>query len=193
MAVTYSAHTDEELMVLLKEGDAMAFEAIYQRYHSLLYIYAHKKLHNKEESQDIIQDVLLTVWNKRFENSFDSLKSYLFTAVRNRALDLFSRRKVEEKYMSSLQSFIDISNESADFLVRERDLSSLIEREIEALPPKMREIFQLSRKEKLTHKEIAEVLNISEHTVATQMKRALKVLRLRLGLVVWIAMLLFYK
>lgn len=193
MAVTYGAHTDEELMTLLKEGDAMAFEAIYQRYHSLLYIYAHKKLHNKEESQDIIQDVLLTVWNKRFENSFDSLKSYLFTAVRNRALDLFSRRKVEEKYMSSLQSFIDISNESADFLVRERDLSSLIEREIQALPPKMREIFQLSRKEKLTHKEIAEVLNISEHTVATQMKRALKVLRLRLGLVVWIAMLLFYK
>lgn len=193
MAVTYNAHTDEELMVLLKEGDAMAFEAIYQRYHSLLYIYAHKKLHNKEESQDIIQDVLLTVWNKRFENSFDSLKSYLFTAVRNRALDLFSRRKVEEKYMSSLQSFIDISNESADFLVRERDLSSLIEREIQALPPKMREIFQLSRKEKLTHKQIAEVLNISEHTVATQMKRALKVLRLRLGLVVWIAMLLFYK
>jgi len=193
MAVTYSGHTDEELMTLLKEGDAMAFEAIYQRYHSLLYIYAHKKLHNKEESQDIIQDVLLTVWNKRFENSFDSLKSYLFTAVRNRALDLFSRKKVEEKYMSSLQSFIDISNESADFLVRERDLSSLIEREIQALPPKMREIFQLSRKEKLTHKQIAAVLNISEHTVATQMKRALKVLRLRLGLVVWIAMLLFYK
>jgi len=190
----HSSYTDQELVVLLREGDKIAFTAIYERYHSLLYIYAHKKLHNKEESQDIIQEVLITLWNKCRELSVDvSLKSYLFAAVRNKALDLFSHQKVEARYLSSLQSFIDISTESSDFLVREKDLSSLIEREIQALPPKMREIFELSRKEKLSHKEIAKVLNISEHTVATQMKRALKVLRLRLGLVVWIAMLLFYK
>ena len=70
----------------------------------------------------------------------------------------------------------------------------ILEREIQKLPPKMKEIFELSRKDKLSHKEIAKVLDdISEHTVATQMKRALKMLRLRLGLVVWIAMLLFHK
>lgn len=191
---TYSTYTDQELTTLLKEGDSHAFTAIYERYHSLLYIYAHKKLHNKEESQDIIQDVLIALWNKRLEYSFDvSLKSYLFTAVRNKALDLFSHKKVEARYMASLQSYMDIASESSDFLIREKDLSSLIEREIQALPPKMREIFEMSRKDKLSHKEIAKALNISEHTVATQMKRALKVLRLRLGLVVWIAMLLFYR
>lgn len=190
----YSAYTDQELTALLKEGDRSAFTEIYERYHSLLYIYAHKKLHNKEESQDVIQEVLIALWNKRLDFSFDlSLKSYLFTAVRNKAFDLFAHKKVESKYLESLQGYIDISTESTDFLVREKDLSGLIEREIQALPPKMREIFELSRREKLSHKEIAKALNISEHTVATQMKRALKVLRLRLGLVVWLAMLLFYK
>jgi RNA polymerase sigma-70 factor (ECF subfamily) len=190
----YSGYSDEELVALLKQGDERAFTAIYERYHSLLYIYAHKKLHSKEESQDVIQDVLITLWNKRVDFSFDvSLKTYLFTAARNKAFDLFSHKKVEAKYIASLQSFIDIATESTDFLVREKDLSALIEREIQALPPKMRAIFELSRKDKLSHKEIAATLNISEHTVATQMKRALKVLRLRLGLVVWIAMLLFYR
>ncbi|TKC08612.1 RNA polymerase sigma factor [Pedobacter frigoris] len=190
----YGAYTDQELVALLRQGDRNAFTQIYDRYHSLLYIYAHKKLHSKEASQDVIQDVLIALWNKRFDFSFEvSLKSYLFTAVRNKAFDLFSHKKVEAKYIASLQSFIDIATESTDFLVREKDLSALIEREIQALPPKMREIFELSRKDKLSHKEIAKALNISEHTVATQMKRALKVLRLRLGLVVWIAMLLFYK
>lgn len=190
----YGAYTDQELTVLLKDSDKLAFTEIYERYHSLLYVYAHKKLHNKEESQDIIHEVLIALWNKRLDFSFNiSLKSYLFTAVRNKAFDLFAHKKVESRYLDSLQGFIDISTESSDFLVREKDLSSLIEREIRALPPKMREIFDMSRKDKLSNKEIAKVLNISEHTVATQMKRALKVLRLRLGLVVWLAMLLFYK
>lgn len=190
----YCTYTDQELTALLKADDKLAFTAIYERYHSLLYIYAHKKLHNKEESQDIIQEVLITLWNKRQEFSLTvSLRNYLFTAVRNKAFDLFAHKKVEAKYIASLQNFIDISRVDTDFLVREKDLSSLIEREIEALPPKMRTIFQLSRKEKLTHKEIGARLNISEQTVSTQIKRALKVLRLRLGLVVWIAMLLLYK
>jgi len=189
----YSVYTDQELATLLKEGDRYAYTEIYNRYHSLLYIYGHKKLHHKQEAQDVVQEVLINLWNKR-DQLFDiSLKSYLFTAVRNKALDVFSHKKVEGKYLASLQSFIDDSKIGADYLIREKDLSAMIEKEIRALPPKMQEIFQLSRKDKLTHKEIAKLLNLSEHTVATQMKRALKILRLRLGLVVWIAMLIFYK
>lgn len=192
--IAYHTYTDQELTALLKGGDRLAFTAIYERYHSLLYIYAHKKLHDKEEAQDIIQEVLIALWNRRFDFSFDtSLKSYLFTAVRNKAFDLFTHKKVAAKYLVSLQGFIDISTESSDFLIREKDLSALIEQEIQTLPPKMREVFELSRKGRLTHKEISRILNISEHTVATQMKRALKVLRIRLGLVAWVAMLLFYK
>ncbi len=179
----YQTLTDQELSTLLSQGDKKAYTEIYERYHSLLYIYANKKLHSKEESEDIVQEVLIALWNKRFEFNLErSLASYLFTAVRNKALDIFSHRKVESKYVTSLQNFIDDAGTSADFLIRENDLRILIEKEIEALPPRMREVFRLSRTNFLSHKEIALIMGISEQTVSTQIKKALRVLKIRLGL-----------
>jgi RNA polymerase sigma-70 factor (ECF subfamily) len=159
MAIVYQSLTDWELISLLKEEDEKGFAEIYQCYHSLLYIYAHKKLLNKQEAQDIIQDVLITLWNKRFELVLHaSLSSYLFTAVRNRAFDLFSHKKVETKYITSLKNFIEDAGVYTDYLIRENDLKALIEKEIQALPPRMQEAFRLSRKEQLTHKEIANLM-----------------------------------
>jgi RNA polymerase sigma-70 factor (family 1) len=181
----YQTLTDDELVSLLQEGNERAFTEIYSRYNSLMYIYAHKKLNSKEEAQDIIQEVLSNLWNKRYTLTLHtSLKSYLFTAVRNRALDLFAHRKVEEKYMISLQEFIDDSGVSADFLVREKDLKNLIEKEVQALPPRMREVFMLSREQRLSHREIGVLMTVSEQTVATQIKKALRTLRMRLGMFV---------
>lgn len=192
MAV-YGKLEDRELSALLKEGNAMAFTEIYHRYHSLLYIYAHKKLNDKQEAEDIIQEVLTTLWNRRYEITLQvSLSSYLYTAVRNRALDIFAHRKVEARYLHSLQAFMEQQTvRSSDFLVRENDLKTLIEKEIKSLPPRMREVFELSRTERLSHSAIAELLGISEHTVATQIKRALRVLRMRLGLLAWLYLMLF--
>lgn len=179
----YQRYTDQELSSLLSQGDDMAYTEIYERYHSLLYIYANKKLYNRQESEDIVQDVLITLWNKRFEFRLErSLASYLFTAVRNRALDLFSHKQVESRYVDSLQNFIDDAGISADFLIREHDLKVMIEREIDALPPRMREVFILSRRNFLSYKEIAVAMDISEQTVSNQIKKALRVLRIRLSL-----------
>jgi RNA polymerase sigma factor (sigma-70 family) len=122
-----------------------------------------------------------------------SLPSYLFTAVRNKALDLFSHKKVEAKYLASLQNFIEDAGVQTDFLIRENDLKNLIEKEIQSLPPRMKEAFQLSRKEKLSHKEIAHLMDISEQTVSTQIKKALRILRVRLGLIIYLIMLLLNK
>lgn len=190
----YQTLTDQELTSLLKKGNEKAFTEIYERYHSLLYIYAHKKLNNKQESEDIIQEVLTTVWKKRFDFSLqNSLPSYLFTSVRNKALDLFSHKKVEAKHLASLQNFIEDSGIYADFLVRENDLKILIEKEIQELPPRMREVFKLSRSNNLTNREIANIMDISEQTVSTQIKKALRVLRMRLGLILWIIIMLSNK
>lgn len=188
---SYQTLSDRELATLLKEGDEKAFAEIYERYYSLLYIYAHKKLHSKQEAQDIIQEVLTSLWNRRFEFSMQtSLPSYLFTSVRNKALDLFSHKKVEARYFSSLQNFIEDAGIHTDYLIRENDLKTLIEKEIQALPPRMREVFRLSRKNKLSHKEIANLMAISEQTVSTQIKKALRILRVRLGLIIYLLMLL---
>lgn len=178
--------SDQELAVLLKEGEEKAFTEIYERYHSLLYIYAYKKLRDKVEAQDIVQEVLSVLWNRRFSLPQElNLSHYLFTATRNKALDLFAHRKVEAKYLVSVQAFIDISVESADFLAREHNLKRLIEKEIDALPPRMREAFRLSRDERLSHKDIAERMDISEQTASTQIKKALRILRMRVGPGLW--------
>lgn len=187
----YASFTDAQLLSLLHESDNDAFSEIYERYHSLLYIYAHKKLNHKQEAQDIVQEVLTTLWTKRETIHIEtSLPTYLYTATRNKALDLFAHQKVEAKYIESLQAYLD-SGIQADSLARENSLKALIEREIDALPPRMREVFILSRRKQMTHKQIAEQLDISEQTVSTQIKKALKVLRLRLGIIAWIMLLLY--
>ncbi len=89
-----------------------------------------------------------------------------------------------------MQNFIEDAGVQTDFLIRENDLKNLIEKEIQALPPRMKEVFQLSRKDKLSHKEIANLMDISEQTVSTQIKKALRILRVRLGLITFLIMLL---
>src|SRR5690554_245396 len=104
----YSKLSDRDLVVLLKENDRRAFTEIYQRYHSLLYVYVHKKLHNKLEAQDVVQEALITLWDRRHKfTPRGSLSSYLYAMVRNGAFDLFTRRKVEDRYLASLQGFMD--------------------------------------------------------------------------------------
>lgn len=186
----YSAYTDQELLALLKQGDDMAFTQIYDRYSGPLYIFAFRKLKNEEEAKDVVQEIFIVLWNKHAELNFhSSLSSYLFKAVHNRALNLFVHQKYHDAYISSFEAYLENYAKDADELLMEKELAGIIDQEIARLPEKMREIFVLSRKEQLSHKEVAERLGISELTVKTQIKRALKVLRLRIGLMVYLAYL----
>jgi len=185
-----NALSDIELIALLRNGDQSAYTVIYRRYFKLLYLHAFRKLGHEENAKDVIQEIFTVLWVKREDIAHINLAAYLYTSVRNRVIDLYSREQVVGKYHQSILKFAETYNETTDHLIRERDMSSLIEKEIQALPPRMREIFELSRNENLSHKEIAEQLNISEHTVATQMTRALKTLRVKLGIFTFILLIL---
>ncbi|WP_214226692.1 RNA polymerase sigma-70 factor [Pedobacter sp. B4-66] len=179
--------SDAQLVDLLKAGDHHSFTEIYKRYNSLLYIYAYKKLQDNESAKDIIQEIYTHLWNSRSNlNIQTTLSGYLYKAVLNRVLNVFRHVAITQEYISSFKEVIDNAPAQTDYRIREKDLKSLIEKEINNLPEKMREIFQLRRQEYLSNKEIADRLNISEHTVATQIKRALKTLRGKLGLLLFI-------
>lgn len=189
--VNYEMLDDADLWLLLKRGDERAYTAIYTRYHSLLYLYVYKKLQDKQEAQDVVQEVLIHIWKNRVSlPSTISLPAYLYTAVRNKAFDIFAHRKVKDKYIASLQAFIPTYS-GTDYLLRENEIRSIIQREIDALPPRMKQIFELSRKNRLTNKEIAALLSLSSHTVDTQIKRALKILKKKLGPYFFIILILF--
>lgn len=180
--VIYSKFSDEELAVLLREGDHLAFTEIYNRFFSLLYIHAFRRLGDDEEANDVIQELFAVIWDKReLLHLTGSLSSYLYASIRNRMLDKIAHKKVSDKYMDSLASYSELDYSYADHKVREQDLKQLIEKEINALPEPMRAIFILSRKEHLSHKEIAEVMDMTEQAVKSQVKRALKILRVKLG------------
>jgi RNA polymerase sigma-70 factor (ECF subfamily) len=178
----YQNIDDQELIARLRNGDQLAFTEIYNRYKHLLQNHAYKKLGDFDEVKDVLQEVFTNLWNKRQELPITSnLCGYLYTGIRNRILNNFAHKQVQNKYTASLQQFAGQGNYNTDALIREKELALIIQKEIDRLPVKMREIFILNRKENLTHREIATRLAISEQTVSKQITNALKVLRVRLG------------
>jgi RNA polymerase sigma-70 factor (family 1) len=182
--------SDDDLVSLLRGGSKDAYTEIYNRYKWLLHAHAYKKLGDRDAASDVMQELFATLWTKREELSLTStLSAYLYTSIRNRVLNIIEHRQVESKYIDSLAAYANNYEAATDHLVREKQLIAIIDREIAALPPKMREVFELSRKSHLTHKEIAEHLSLSEETVKRQVKNALKILRVRLGLVLYLVLL----
>lgn len=187
----YSEHTDHELLGLLKRGDDKAFKQIYDRYSGPLFLFAIRKLKNEQDARDVVQEIFVVLWNKHRElDLYSSLSSYLYKSVHNRALNIFVHRKYQTSYIRSFEDYLEKYAQDADELLMQKELIDIIDHEIRLLPEKMREVFVLSRKEQMSHREIAERLGISEQTVKTQVKRALKILRLRLGLMIYLAYLL---
>lgn len=173
--------SDKELVDLFKSGNHGAYEEIYNRYHAILYIHAFKRLQEREECRDIIQELFTNLWLKRNELEFNGhLSGYLYTSVRNKIFDLLAKSKLKASYINSIQAFSRVYT-NADNLARQNQLKIIIDQEIAALPKRTREIFELSRKGYFTHREISEQLGISEQTVKSTINNALRVLRVKLG------------
>lgn len=177
---------DEELLSLLKTEDKHGLQLIYSKYWEQLYLAAFSILRDPDPCKDIVQDVLLQLWIRRNEVKIDSLKSYLFTAVRYKVLTYIksaSNRKVfiEDGELERLADFDTMSDS-----LHQQDVEKLLEKGIELLPKRCKEVFLLSRKEFLSNKEIAVRMGISVKTVEAQMSIALKHLRIVMGEVLFL-------
>ncbi|MDR6784279.1 RNA polymerase sigma-70 factor (family 1) [Pedobacter africanus] len=180
----YSAYTDQELAALLKEGDGMAYTEIYDRYWPVMFRHSRKMLRDDDEAIDVVQDIFTTLWAKAAETVFTtSIRSFLYSATRNKVIDLINRNKVRTNYLANLQEFYDKGEFLTEDIIREKELINRIEMEVAKLPEKMRKIFELSRKHHLSYKEISEITNVAEGTVKKQVHNAIKILRLKLHLV----------
>jgi len=185
--------TDHELTVLLSEGDSTAYTILYERYFGVLYLHARKKIRDSEEARDAVQDTFISLWkNKLNIDASKGIAPYLYTSLRNRIIDFFAKQDINSRYISSFSEFDKETYCTTDHLIREKQLIEIIDKEISGLPPRMKEIFGLSRKEHLSHKEIAEQLGLSEHTVRTQVKQALRLLRNRLGFLLYLYLITRY-
>ncbi len=175
---SYSNFTDQQLIPLFKEGDRGAYSEIFERYSRLLLRHAFRLLNNKEEAQDVVQEVFVMLWEKK--ETLDpnkALSSYLYSSVRNRIFNLLSHQKVVVKYAESFDQFAIEGYNITDDTVRENELAKIIDREIELLPERMREVFLLNKKHGLSYQEIGEQLDISPETAKQQVYKSLKILK----------------
>lgn len=160
---------------------AAALEELFKTHYLQLCNYAYIFLKDTDESEDVVQGVFYQLWKKKDSTEITtSLKSYLFTAVRNNCLKRISHLKIKNQYKETVLHMDDKgSNNTMDRIVS-RELEEEIKRAIENLPEQCRLIFTLSRQSGLKYTEIAEHLEISVKTVENQMGKALKVLREKL-------------
>ncbi|SHE48688.1 RNA polymerase sigma factor [Pedobacter caeni] len=180
----YSALNDSNLVACLLTGDELAFAEIYSRYKTVLFLHARRMLQDDEQARDIVQEIFTTIWIKKEELRVStSLKSYLFSSVKHKILNLLLHQKHVEKHMQSMLRIYNVGSFSTDLALQEKELAQLIEAEIQNLPARMREVFVLSRREELSNKEIAERMGIAEETVKKQIVYALKILRLKLKVI----------
>ncbi len=177
----YSKYADHILLNLLKEDDQLAYTEIFERYSRILVNHAYKLLGRHDEANDVVQEVFLSLWNKRYELSVTgSLSSYLYKAVKNRILNHIAHEKVVSRYADSISNFIENEYVFADSKLREKELEAIIAKEIALLPEKMREVFLLRKVEELSYDEISNQLNITDKTAKQQVYNSVKILREKL-------------
>jgi RNA polymerase sigma-70 factor (ECF subfamily) len=147
-------------------------------------MHARRMLQDSEASRDVVQDVFIALWKSR--NTLDSktqIAAFLYTVTRNNVLNKILREKTRTKFLEFFETFDAQQQAGSDDLIRTKQLQAQIELEINALPPKMREIFIMSRNQSLSYREISEQLDITEHTVKKQISNAIKLLRIKLRLI----------
>ena len=154
------------------------FERLFKDFFPPLMAFARKILGDEDDARDVVHQVFINLWEKRKELDLStSLKSYLFTSVHNRSLNVIrDRLKFSSAEVPEVAGEWDVSAQ-----LESMELEEKIREAIDSLPEKCREIFELSRFEGLKYGEIATQLNISIKTVENQISKALKILREQLG------------
>lgn len=177
---------NEEVYVQkLKKGDKKAFEYFFTTYYQKLLKVSNNYLDDLDEAEEIVQEVFYRVWYYR-ENIDPALsfKNYIITIAKRL---IFNKAK-KKVYQVTYEKYFKLNHEAFHNSLEEylnfRQLDDQINQKISELPPKRREIFILSRQQGLSHKEIAEKLNISTNTVESQITKAVKFLKQTITLII---------
>lgn len=175
--------TDQELFARLREGDSTALDELFRRYYAELCRIALRFVRNEQEAEDIIQDLFISIWEKRDtqREDLEAVGPYLKRAARNRSLNyLRDQKRIPVADGEVPQTIAALAG--ADDALNQDELRSRIHAAIDALPERCRLVFVMSKIEEMPQKEIAAALDISPKTVENQMTRAYRYLREWLGL-----------
>ncbi len=188
---TIISDNDCELLRLLSKGNSEAFECIYRRFWRELYDEVYARLKNAQQSEDIVQDLFVSIWTRRSDLKVENLSAYLHTAVRFRVFNFVQRDLGATAFFEPFELILQ-ANDFADGHLLEKDMIELVLLYADTLPPKRKEIFLLHFSESLTTRDIADRLMISQKTVQNQLGKVFQALRQRIAqLGIFIALIIW--
>jgi len=155
------------------------YNQLFHNYYESATKYVYYKCGDLQEAEDIVQNVFIKLWRLCETVTFSKAKSYIYTACNNLFLNTIAHKKVVLKHQRTITNATD--NESPDFLIEVEEFRIALKKAINKLSQKEREVFLLSRVEKKTYKEIAEITELTVKAIERRMSIALNALRADLG------------
>ncbi|KKB45690.1 RNA polymerase sigma-70 factor [Parabacteroides gordonii] len=174
--------TDTDLITLIIHDDEAAFSELYIRYKDKLHYFCLSLLKSEEETNDIVQEIFIRVWESRvFINPDLSFSSFLYTMARNRVLNYFRDMDIDAKAKSILAQNKPVEEDVIESDLIYTEYQNILKEAIEQLSPQRKKVFNMSRMDNLTHKEIAEQLGISVNTVQEHISESLRFIKTYFG------------
>lgn len=171
---------EQALIENLRKGDPAAFDHIYNNYWQQLFLQAFHKTGDRQVAEDIVQQIFEQLWQKRASLSIIHLNNYLSTAVKYKVINHHRALLNKDLYDNFVRNIPEASQVATTHAAEAREMSYLVEETLQYLPERTREIFKLSREEKLTNRQISTSLRITEKAVEYHITRSLRELRSRL-------------
>ena len=168
---------ESHLVKKVRQGCHVSYSILFEKYSKKLYNFSYKYTNSQVESEGIVQEVFMKIWQKRETlNPELSFNSFVITIAKHSIFNLMKKNAYRKAYKDQLHPSAFVTEETEQKIIFS-DLDDLAQESINKLPPKRKQIFLLRRDSELSIKEIATKLNISESTVENQMNRAMKTLR----------------
>ncbi|MGI8506369.1 MAG: RNA polymerase sigma factor [Solirubrobacteraceae bacterium] len=176
---------DEDLMQLVHDGDAKAFEVIFDRHADASFSLAYRMCGRRATAEDVVQDAFISVWRSgaRYDRARGSVRSWVLSVVHNRAIDAFRRETVRTSRDVSDEGITERmpAAERTDIEVERRDEAAHVRGALEELPADQRQVIELAYFGGFSHSQIAEMLKLPAGTVKGRMRLGLTKMRIALG------------
>lgn len=184
---------DADLTRRVKSGEKEAYQALFERYAPKIYHFALSYLKSTADSEELVQDVFLKVWEKRdILDATQNIKAFIFKIAINTIYDFIRRKNIENAFQEfSKANYAADSNHTWDTVIFE-EMHTTINSLVAQMPEQRKKIFKLSKNKGLSNDEIAQELNLSKRTVENQLYRALLFLKEHLRNESAIALLFFF-
>lgn len=176
---------DEDLMYLVRGGDARAFEVVYDRHSRAAFSLAYRMVGSRAPAEDVTQEAFISIWRSgaRYDRSRGSVRTWVLGIVHNRAIDGLRRSQVHDKRRAGDEGIAERleADERTDVEVARREESGIVRDALNALPPEQTKVIELAYFGGFTHTEIAEMLDTPVGTIKGRMRLGLGKMRHSLG------------